>query len=93
MPNATSALLDGLLSGNARLFVVSNRGPVTFERAPGARHASDLDDGPRGPFDPLTLTASRGSGGLVTALAEVGRYAPITWVATSSTDGDRVAVP
>jgi trehalose 6-phosphate synthase len=93
MPNAMSALLDGLLPGNARLFVVSNRGPVTFECAPGAGYGDDLDDGRDGGFDPNHLTASRGSGGLVTALAEVGRYAPITWIATASTDGDRVAGP
>ncbi|HEU5203609.1 MAG TPA: trehalose-6-phosphate synthase [Candidatus Limnocylindrales bacterium] len=93
MPNPMSALLDGLLPDNARLFVVSNRGPVTFESAPGAGHGADLDDGRDGVFDPKHLTASRGSGGLVTALAEVGRYAPITWIATASTDGDRVAGP
>jgi trehalose 6-phosphate synthase len=93
MPNPMSSLLDGLLAGNARLFVVSNRGPVTFECAPGAGHGGDLDEGPDRTVDPRRLTASRGSGGLVTALAEVGRYAPITWIATASTDGDRVAGP
>jgi len=93
MPNPMSSLLDGLLRGNARLFVVSNRGPVTFECAPGAGLGGDLDDVRDGTFDPQSLTASRGSGGLVTALAEVGRYAPITWIATASTDGDRAASP
>jgi trehalose 6-phosphate synthase len=88
-----SALLEGLLPGDARLFVVSNRGPVTFECAPGAGHGGDLGAARDGRFEPANLTASRGSGGLVTALAEVGRYAPITWIATASTDGDRVAGP
>src|SRR5262245_16921540 len=94
MPNnPVSTLLDALLPGNARLFVVSNRGPITFECVPGAGRAGDLEDETGRPFDPRELTASRGSGGLVTALAEVGRYAPITWIATASTDGDRVAGP
>ncbi|HEY0443255.1 MAG TPA: trehalose-6-phosphate synthase, partial [Candidatus Limnocylindrales bacterium] len=69
-------LLDDLLGPGGRLVVVSNRGPVTFERddaAPGA------------------LTATRGSGGLVTALGELGRHAPVTWVAAAMTDGDRDA--
>ena len=51
IPSATSALLDELLSDDARLLVVSNRGPVTLSSAPGASQANDLDDGGRGPFD------------------------------------------
>ena len=93
MPNPPPTLLDELLPEGARLFVVSNRGPVTFETSGRLRHANELDNGERGPFDARGLAASRGSGGLVTALAEVGRYAPITWVATASTDGDRIAAP
>jgi trehalose 6-phosphate synthase len=94
MPNPVSSVLDELLPGNARLFVVSNRGPVTFECAPGTGLGGDPDDGADSPaFRPGDLSASRGSGGLVTALAELGRYAPITWIATSSSDGDRVAGP
>ena len=93
MPNPRPTLLDELLPDGARLFVVSNRGPVTFETAPRFRQANELDNGERVPFDARGLTASRGSGGLVTALAEMGRYAPITWVATASTDGDRIAAP
>jgi trehalose 6-phosphate synthase len=72
------ALLEELLTDRGRLFVASNRGPITFERPPRAR----LPDG---------LTASRGSGGLVTALAEVGRYAPVTWVSVAASEGDRLA--
>src|SRR5918994_493503 len=80
MPNPNTALLDELLGDNARLFVASNRGPITFECLPPSRIPEDL-------------TASRGSGGLVTALAEVGRYAPITWVAAAASAGDRIATP
>ena len=35
--------------------------------------------------------ASRGSGGLVTALAEVGRLAPVTWVSAAMDQADRDA--
>jgi trehalose 6-phosphate synthase len=35
--------------------------------------------------------ARRGSGGLVTALAEVGRFAPITWVSAAMDQADRDA--
>ena len=35
--------------------------------------------------------AQRGSGGLVTALAEVGRLAPITWISAAMDAGDREA--
>jgi trehalose 6-phosphate synthase len=93
MPNPRPPLLEELLPDGARLFVVSNRGPVTFETAARFRQSNELDNGERVPFGARGLTASRGSGGLVTALAEMGRYAPITWVATASTEGDRVAAP
>jgi trehalose 6-phosphate synthase len=71
---AQAALLQDLLGPDGRLFVVSNRGPVTFEDDP------DAPDG---------LTAARGSGGLVTALAELGRHAPVTWVAVAITEADQ----
>ena len=35
--------------------------------------------------------AQRGSGGLVTALAELGRIAPVTWVSAAMNPGDRLA--
>jgi trehalose 6-phosphate synthase len=80
MPEPRHALLDDLLGSDGRLFVVSNRGPLTFDVG--------------GDGDPTTrLTAARGSGGLVTALGELGRYAPLTWIAAASTDGDRLAAP
>ena len=69
-------LLDELLGDAGRLIIVSNRGPITFERDVAAAGG---------------LRAERGSGGLVTALAELGRHAPITWVAVALTDGDRDA--
>jgi trehalose 6-phosphate synthase len=78
MADARAALLAELLGDDGRLFVVSNRGPLTFSLDPQA---------PRG------LSCARGSGGLVTALGELGRYAPVTWVAVAMTQGDRVAGP
>jgi trehalose 6-phosphate synthase len=68
------ALLTELLGADGRLFVVSNRGPVTFEDDPAAKGG---------------MTAARGSGGLVTALGDLGRHAPVTWVACALTDADR----
>ena len=38
-----------------------------------------------------TLRARRGSGGLVTALSQVGQHVPLTWVAAAMSDGDRRA--
>ncbi len=37
------------------------------------------------------LRPRRGSGGLVTALGQVGRHVPITWVAAAMSEGDRRA--
>ncbi len=42
--------------------------------------------GPDGPLRPR-----RGSGGLVTALGQVGRHVPVTWVAAAMSEGDRRA--
>jgi trehalose 6-phosphate synthase len=38
-----------------------------------------------------SLRPRRGSGGLVTALGQVGRHVPITWVAAAMSEGDRRA--
>jgi trehalose 6-phosphate synthase len=38
-----------------------------------------------------TLRPRRGSGGLVTALGQVGHHVPVTWLAAAMTDGDRRA--
>jgi trehalose 6-phosphate synthase len=37
------------------------------------------------------LRARRGSGGLVTALGQVGRHVPLTWIAAAMSEGDRRA--
>jgi trehalose 6-phosphate synthase len=71
-------VLDDLLGTDGRLIVVSNRGPITFRLDPAA---------------PSGLTAARGAGGLVTALGELGRHAPLSWVAAAITDGDRAVSP
>lgn len=76
MKDELQQLLGELLRKNERLIVVSNRGPITFTVEPGAAGG---------------LAAARGSGGLVTALGELGRHAPITWVAAAMGDGDLVA--
>jgi trehalose 6-phosphate synthase len=67
---------DDRLGRNGRLIVVSNRGPITFEVQRGA---------------PAGLSGDRGPGGLVTALAELGRHLPVSWVAAALTPGDVVA--
>lgn len=74
MSDVQRALLGQLLGEGGRLFVVSNRGPVTFTEDPAAEAGLD---------------AARGSGGLVTALADLGRHAPVTWVACALTEADR----
>ena len=66
VPATRATLLDDVLGPKGRLYVVSNRGPVTFELDPTA---------------PGGLVAARGSGGLVTALVDLGRHAPISWIA------------
>src|SRR2546426_11212762 len=38
-----------------------------------------------------SLTAARGSGGMVTALMAAARFLPATWVASAMTEGDRRA--
>ena len=38
-----------------------------------------------------SLRARRGSGGLVTALGQVGHHVPVTWVAAAMSEGDRRA--
>jgi trehalose 6-phosphate synthase len=38
-----------------------------------------------------SLRPRRGSGGLVTALGQVGRHVPLTWIAAAMSDGDRRA--
>ncbi len=72
-PNRLSDYLGTLLEDGQRLVVASNRGPLTF------RHSRSSG----------AWHARRGSGGLVTALAEVGRLAPVTWVSAAMDQADR----
>jgi trehalose 6-phosphate synthase len=67
--------LRTLIGPKERLVVVSNRGPLSFRR-------SRSSGGWR---------VNRGSGGLVTALAEVGRLAPVTWISAALDAADREA--
>jgi trehalose 6-phosphate synthase len=61
------------MSHRRPLIVVSNRGPVTYDRdADGAR------------------VERRGGGGLVTALRGLREQHDVTWIASASTDEDRV---
>lgn len=66
--------LAALLGDAGRLIVVSNRGPLSFNRSKAGE-----------------WRAKRGSGGLVTALAELGRLAPVTWVSAAMDGDDRSA--
>ncbi len=59
-----------------RLFIVSNRGPLSI---------IPDDDAPDG------LTAERGAGGLVTALGGLAGRLPVTWIAAALGEGDRLA--
>jgi trehalose 6-phosphate synthase len=67
--------LRTLIGPKERLVVVSNRGPLSF------KHSRATDD----------WRVNRGSGGLVTALAEVGRLAPVTWISAAMDAADREA--
>lgn len=75
MSGQTTALVEQLLGRGRRLIVASNRGPLTFSFDPEA---------------PEGLRCQRGAGGLVTALGELGRHAPITWVAVAANPADRL---
>ncbi len=75
MSGQTAALVEQLLGRGRRLIVASNRGPLTFSFDPEA---------------PDGLRCQRGAGGLVTALGELGRHAPITWVAVAANPADRL---
>ena len=55
-----------------RLIVVSNRGPVSYDRDPGGERA-----------------ATRGAGGLVTALAPLVSRHDVTWIASAMSEEER----
>ena len=94
---------DGQAEANGR--AASNRpAPTADRRRRVAQHLDTLlADGQRlvvaSNRGPLTFRhgrggdwrAKRGSGGLVTALAEVGRLAPVTWVSAAMDQADRDA--
>jgi len=61
------------LLSDRRLIIASNRGPVEH----------------RWNEETETLESKRGSGGVVTAVSAVSRFASPTWVASAMTDGDR----
>jgi trehalose 6-phosphate synthase len=61
------------MTGRRSLIVVSNRGPVTYDREA---------DG--------TRIARRGGGGLVTALRGLVEHHDVTWIASATTEEDRV---
>ena len=67
--------LRTLIGPKERLVVVSNRGPLSI------KHSKSTGD----------WRVNRGSGGLVTALAEVGRLAPVTWISAALDTADREA--
>jgi trehalose 6-phosphate synthase len=78
VPDGAGQLRDylaALLGDDGRLIVASNRGPLSFSRTRTGGQWS----------------AKRGSGGLVTALVEMGRLAPITWVSAAMDRDDRAA--
>jgi trehalose 6-phosphate synthase len=60
------------LSERTTLIVVSNRGPVTYDKIDGLR------------------VEQRGGGGLVTALRGLRDEFDVTWIASATTDEDRV---
>lgn len=64
------------LLGGTRLYIVSNRGPLSI--------VPDEES-------PDRLAARRGSGGLVTALGGIAAHLPVTWVAAALDEGDRAA--
>jgi trehalose 6-phosphate synthase len=61
------------MSARRRLIVVSNRGPVTYDRDAEGRRIE-----------------RRGGGGLVTALRGLFDHHDVTWIASATTDEDRV---
>lgn len=75
------ALADAELGAAAAALLGDRRLIIATNRGP-VTFASGADG---------RLRPRRGSGGLVTALSQVGRHVPITWVAAAMSDGDRRA--
>ena len=70
---------ERLLAGAARRLLGDRRLLIVTNRGPVS--FAVLPDG--------ALRARRGSGGLVTALSQVGRHVPVTWLAAPMSEGDR----
>jgi trehalose 6-phosphate synthase len=70
---------ERLLAGAARRLLGDRRLLIATNRGP-VSFAVGADGG---------LRPRRGSGGLVTALSQVGRHVPVTWVAAPMSEGDR----
>ena len=70
-----------LLADAARRLLGERRLLIATNRGP-VTFATAVDGTPR---------PRRGSGGLVTAMSQVGRYVPVTWIAAAMSEGDRRA--
>ncbi|HET6745041.1 MAG TPA: trehalose-6-phosphate synthase [Candidatus Limnocylindria bacterium] len=70
---------ERLLAGAARRLLGDRRLLIVTNRGPVSFAVQP--DG--------ALRARRGSGGLVTALSQVGRHVPVTWLAAPMSEGDR----
>ena len=77
----TAAEADSALGKAAAALLGDRRLIIATNRGP-VTFASGADG---------SLRPRRGSGGLVTALGQVGRHVPVTWVAAAMSDGDRRA--
>jgi trehalose 6-phosphate synthase len=73
---------ERLLAGAARRLLGDRRLLIATNRGP-VTFSIGADGG---------LRPRRGSGGLVTALSQVGRHVPLTWLAAPFSDGDRLGI-
>src|SRR5439155_2662113 len=73
--------------GNAPLYVLSQRGPLTFDNCD--RGADRAGNGTVGEVSRGALHASPASGGLATALGALSRSQRFCWVAAAMSEGDR----
>jgi trehalose 6-phosphate synthase len=72
---------ERLLAGSARRLLGDRRLLIATNRGPVSFAAGQGELRPR-----------RGSGGLVTALSQVSRHVPLTWIAAPMSEGDRVGI-
>ena len=73
---------ERLLAGAARRLLGDRRLLIATNRGP-VTFSLGADGG---------LRPRRGSGGLVTALSQVGQHVPVTWLAAPFSDGDRLGI-